>query len=60
MLGHCQRYKNSIITSISTNLQQLKKIKMCVEFEVQEKDQLHPVQHITKTAHYHGAYQQFI
>lgn len=33
---------------------------MCVEFEAQEKDQLHPVQHITKTAHYHGAYQQFI
>lgn len=33
---------------------------MGVEFEAQEKDQLHPVQHITKTAHYHGAYQQFI
>lgn len=61
VLGHCQRYKNFVITSISTNLKQLKKkLKRCVEFEAQEKDQLHPVQHITKTAHYHGAYQQFI
>lgn len=27
VLGHCQRYKNFVITSISTNLKQLKKIK---------------------------------
>lgn len=25
VLGHCQRYKNFVITSISTNLQQFKK-----------------------------------